>query len=238
MEFKSRILDIKKCSDKENFFEIIKFEKPKDFSFVSGQFVMISMDDFKLRNNSEQLKWSSFSIASAPFQEYIELCIRVHFTGGLTHHLSKKKEGALVNFKGPFGNFTLNKNFREAAFVALGTGIAPLISMIRSLLHEHDSRPITLFYGFRNSHCFLYREELMKMQEIHSNFKLYFIASEPEENWKGEKGFVQDLIEKAEFGSKKEIDFYLCGIPRAIEEIRDFLVKKGFNKEKIFFERW
>jgi len=240
MEFKSKILEIKKCEDEKNCFNIIKFDKPEEFDFKSGQFVMISTDDFKLRNNPEQLKWSSFSIASAPFQKDLELCIRILDSDGLTNHLAKtKKQGNEVNVKGPFGNFVLNKEFKEVSFVALGTGIAPMISMIRTLLHENDERPINLFYGFRNRCCFLYHEELMEMQKKFPNFNLNFIPSDPEQDWDVPKGFVQDLIDKADFSvPKPEIDFYMCGPPKALESIKEFLIEKGFNKDKIFYEKW
>jgi len=238
MEFKSKILEIKKCEDENNCFRIMKFEKPKEFSYQSGQFAMLACDDFKLRGNPEQLKWSSFSIASAPFQNYLELCIRIFDSDGLTNHLNKKKTGDSVNFKGPFGNFLL-KDFKEVSFVALGTGIAPLISMIRTLLHNGEKKPINLFYGFRNRCCFLYHEELQEMEKNHSNFNLYFVPSDPESDWDVPKGFVQDLIEKNNFSvSKEEVDFFMCGIPKALESIKEFLIKKGFNSEKIFYEKW
>ncbi len=239
MEFKSKILKIINCSDEENCFQIIQLEKPKEFDFKSGQFAMISCDDFKMRNNPEQLKWSSFSIASAPFQKNLEFCIRILKTGGLTEHLLSKKEGDSVNIKGSFGHFVLNKEFKELAFIALGTGIAPLISMIRTLLHENDSRSIKLFYGFRNRCCFLYHEELLELKEKHSNFELNFIASDPEADWDVPKGFVQDLISKSSFSvPKNEVDFYMCGIPKALESIKEFLIKEGFNSEKILYEKW
>ncbi|MBU2100642.1 FAD-dependent oxidoreductase [Candidatus Micrarchaeota archaeon] len=239
MEFKSKILEIEKCFDERNLFQIMKFEKPKDFSFESGQFVMISSDDFKLRDNPEQLKWSSFSIASSPFQKYIELCIRILDSNGFTHHLSSKNKGDKINFKGPFGNFKLNKEFKEIAFVALGTGIAPMISMIKTLLHENNGKPMHLFYGFRNRCCFLYHEELMELQKNHKNFKLDFIPSDPEQDWDVPKGYVQSLIEKAVFSvSKKEVDFYMCGPPKALEALNEFLIEQNFSKEKIHYEKW
>lgn len=239
MEFKSKILEIKKYEDEKNCFRIVKFEKPKDFSFKSGQFVMIACEDFKLRDDPEKLKWSSFSIASSPFQEYLELCIRIYTTNGLTHHIKNKNKGDDVIVKGPFGNFILKKDFKEVSFVALGTGIAPMISMIRTLLHENDLRPINLFYGFRNRCCFLYHEELLEMQKNFKNFKLNFIPSDPEEDWSVPKGYVQQLIEKAEFSvPKQEADFYMCGPPKALESIKEFLIEKGFNKDRIFYEKW
>ncbi len=240
MEFKSKILEIKKCEDEENCFRIIKFEKPEDFSFQSGQFVMIASLDFKMKDNPEKLKWSSFSVASSPHQKHLELCIRIYETGGLTQHLrDTKKEGDTVLIKGPFGNFTLNKDFKEISFVALGTGIAPMISMIRTLLHEKDERPINLFYGFRNRCCFLYHEELLELQSKHRNFNLNFIPSDPEEDWDVPKGYVQELIEKAEFSiPKNEVDFYMCGPPKALESIKEFLIEKEFSKDRIFYEKW
>jgi NAD(P)H-flavin reductase len=243
-EFKAKILKIDDFTDeKGNSCKVYRLstEKANGFEFKAGQFVMISHDDFKLWNNPKELKWASFSICSSPLQKgFIELCLRIHSTPGLTNFIGKNlREGNELNVKGPFGVFTLKEPFKELMFIALGTGIAPLLSMIRTLILKKDERPIKLFFGFRNSKQFVFQKELEELASKAKNFKFYPIISEEDPHWKGEKGFVQDLIKKAKFeNDKKEVDIYVCGPPKAVDSIIEFLKEQGFNENKIHREKW
>ncbi|MDO8428903.1 MAG: FAD-dependent oxidoreductase [Candidatus Diapherotrites archaeon] len=218
--------------------QVIRFEKPAGFTYQPGQFVMVSCDDYKLWGNDLQLKWASFSLSSAPHESTLELCIRVHETPGITNHVGVKKQiGDTVNMKGPWGKFVLGNDFKEIAFVALGTGIAPLISMIRHLLHSNEKRFMHLFYGFRNNTCFVYQNELKELMKKHSNFKVHSIASH--DLSQGKQGYVQIVMEHAQFENpKSEIQTYLCGPPKAIDSVIEFMKTQGFKEENLIKEKW
>jgi predicted ferric reductase len=209
------------------------------FPYKAGQFALLACPEFKLRNNPNALRWAPFSIASSPLQPYLEFCIGVKHTGGLTQYIDEHiTVGSQMYVKGPYGDFLLDKSFNEVAFIALGTGIAPLISMIRTLMLEKDTRPIHLFYGFRNSYRYVYRQELEEYSK-HDNFHLNVIASNPDTEWHGKAGFVQQLIEHYSFThDRADVDVYICGPPVAMDAIQEFLIKQGFSRNKIHRERW
>ena len=83
-----------------------------------------------------------YSIASAPWEVtksgIMQVLVQVEDSGGLDPHLELASPGTLLDLEGPFGSFGLPERVdRPLLFVAGGTGIAPL----RSMLIEHLSRP-------------------------------------------------------------------------------------------------
>ncbi|MFH1257979.1 MAG: FAD-dependent oxidoreductase, partial [Candidatus Micrarchaeota archaeon] len=180
MEFKAETLDIRTYFDKATseipHTRIYKFKilEGVDFQYKAGQFCQISLDDFPLRGNPNLLKWSSYSIASSPDQKgHLEFSIRLLDTPGFTNHLREAcAVGTKVNIRGPFGVFTMIPDPKRLMFVCTGTGIAPLISHIWSLLNSGSQIPITLFFGFKNPDVYIFREELEQMAKEHANFKL------------------------------------------------------------------
>lgn len=138
--------------------------KPKEgelFSFTPGQYVTLGLDvgsEFVAR---------AYSIASSPYErDFLELYINVVEEGQFTPSLFRLKEGDELYYMGPKGIFTLKKTTApHLLFVATGTGLAPYVSMVRTLFKDyragkpHD-RVITLVHGVRYSQDLGYRDEL------------------------------------------------------------------------------
>ncbi len=231
-EYVAKVLEIEKYIDGNLEFEIVRIEKKIDF--LPGQAVMLALDDFKLKGNPELPKWTTYSIASSPDENYLEFCIRIKDTPGFSNYLAQNlKEGDSMNVKGPFGRFLLNPNSSENVFIATGAGIAPFMSMIKYLVRSEDEKPITLFYGFRTHDQFLYRDTLETFENL-DNFSFYPITSR--EEYKGNQGHVQKLLNSHNF--TKEEDVYLCGSKDMMEDVEKLLESKGLDKNKIHIEKW
>ncbi|MDO8538535.1 MAG: FAD-binding oxidoreductase [archaeon] len=209
----------------------------KDFSFVPGQFVMTAMEDCKNIAKSEEMKWSALSIASSHLElNEIHFCIRAKTETGLMYFMAHKmKVGDTVHMRGPYGKFVMKEDPKGIIFVATGTGIAPIISMLRTLLKQQYSHPIKLFFGFRNPDEYMYKEELESYLYKHKNFELIPTISRPEGfNWSGKTGYVQETLKNFEF--KEDIsgfDAYLCGLPLACDDSIKILIAKGVNGMRI-----
>ena len=207
------------------------------FSFSAGQFVMTAMDGCRNIAKPEEMRWASLSIVSSPLEkEFIDFCIRAKTPTGLMHFMAHKmKLGDTVFMRGPYGKFTLKDNPQGIIFVATGTGIAPIISMLRTLLKQHYSYPIKLFFGFRNPNEFMYKEELEGYAKKNSNFQLIPTISGPEGfEWNEKIGYVQDVLKEFEFSEKiSSFDAYLCGLPKACDESIKILISKGINGTRI-----
>jgi len=241
LDYKARILSIKIHYSAAHTINIYSLQLNRKMDYLPGQYIELASEDFKSRTNANKLKWSAFSIASSPIEDNLELCIRVNGIQGLTYHLAEnKKVGDILNVRGPFGTATFEEDsFDEIILVGLGTGIAWVISMLRTLILKKDKRPIHMFCGFRNSHVYLYREELEAYAKKFPNFKLNTALADPDPMWNGPLGYVQDLIKDYKFEQKKEkIPVYMCGPIKAILSVKTAMLNEGFNLDNLHYELW
>ncbi len=218
----------------------ISSKNAPNFSFIPGQFVMISAGSVPNPQDPSRLKYSSMSVASAPHQKgMIELCIRLpEDRPGVSLYLKNNaKIGMIIKVKGAFGVFGMNKEQKNVVFVATGTGIAPLMSMLRHLVFEKFSGKILFFYGCRSKEDFLYEEELKQIVKNNKNFELHVMFSRDQQD--GKIGYIQDTINEFDFPKEKEKTFaYICGNPSSVEAQVAVLKEKGFSNEQIHFEKW
>lgn len=157
---------------------------------------------------------------------------------GVTAKLKSLSVGDKIKIKGPFGNFKLKENFPSYVLIGMGTGIAPIISMARTLLAKNVSVPISLFFGFRFLNQYMYKEELESLEKKHSNFSVFPVVSRPESETTIRSGHVQDAIDDFS-GDVENVLVYICGIPSIAEEIMAHCIqKKGFKKENVYIEKW
>lgn len=244
IEFKAKVLKSMEYFEKGVLsVKILALEIPPgiNFSYKAGQFAMLSADEVKNPENPGQLKWSAFSIASSPYEKNLEFIIGIKTHPGVTKYIGEKvKEGSFINVRGPFGFFNLNDKSKEFVFVAIGTGIAPMISFIRALIAGKCKKPMVLFYGIRYAETFYYREELEKIAAENQNFKLMVTASREESpEWKGPKGHVQAVLKNyVTPKNKNETAIFLCGNPQMVSEAIGIFSAKGFDKCQIHAEQW
>jgi NAD(P)H-flavin reductase len=240
MEWEARILKVKDYKEDGKTSErILTLSTPDGFSFQAGQFVMIGHEKVKNTANPSQLKWGSMSIASSELQKgSIELVISVGEPHGITFFAAnQRKVGDTLRVRGPFGVFGIKELYDELVFVGAGTGIAPLMSMIRSKLDAGEKKPLTLFFGFKKMNQFLYKEELEELQKKKPNFQFFYITSR-EPTPEGKQGHVQELLDGLKADPKKNTQFYLCGPPAAVTDVRNLLAQKGFAEKQVHFEEW
>ena len=211
----------------------LRLPKGVDAGFKAGQFcsVHILREDKILRK--------PYSICSAPYEkEYLDLCIK-RVEGGFVSSFfcDYLKVGAILPLQLPYGHFTMKEPYDyEFVFVATGTGLAPLRSMTRQLIHDGVDRPIWLFFGARYEDDLLYDDEWRALEKKHSNFNYIPCVSRPEK-WDGERGYVQDAARKY-LTSPAEKQVYLCGLVPMVESCKVAFTEMGFGKDQIHFEKY
>lgn len=244
MDFESPILDIQDYFDEGKLaVRVIKLgtQNAQGFEFKPGQFVMISVDQVKSLNDATKPKMSSMSICNAPHEKgYVELCMRMHEKPGpsVSRYVGENaKKGDKIRVKGPFGVFGLVENQQTVILVSTGTGIAPMMSMLRHLLFTGFNGKIVFFYGCRNKNDFLYGKELQQLAAKNKNLELQIIFSR--EAYNGRQGYVQSLLENYSFPiDKSNVHVYLCGNPVAVSEEKKVLSAKGFAETNMHDEKW
>lgn len=218
----------------------VKIPAGLNFEFKPGQFCMLSMDGFTLWANPKLLRWAAYSVCSDPVEKELEFCIAFKETPGLSKHLKDNwKLGSVINVKGPFGAFVLRSQHDRILFVATGTGIAPIISMLRSLLRQNSKVPMTLFYGVRHASSLLYLEELEELARRHANFEFIPTVTSPgDHDWKGKRGRVQSHLKEHAFAEKEKTDIFICGNPEMVKDVKQLLPEMGFDAKRIHTEQW
>lgn len=209
-----------------------KLIDPPRMEFKAGQFVIINVP----KDNATVKR--AYSVASPPHEPLtLDLCIQ-HVEGGIASTwFWQLKEGTPVTLSGPHGNFLLKEPLDyEPVFIATGTGVAPLRSMIKHLLHVNFLGNSWLFFGTRYEHSLLYESEFRSLANVRHNFKYIPTVSRPKD-WRGETGHVQQTFQKhiTDFSNK---EIYLCGWSEVIKSVCKDLESYGVPRAKLHFEEW
>jgi len=198
--------------------------EPKTITFKPGQFISFEMP----HPQTGHLVTRPYSIASQPSRsDVITLLFNLVPGGPGSTYLFNLKEGDKAHFKGPAGNFYLRGDpGRALLFIATGTGIAPIQSMLLANAEQPDARPATLLWGLRGQRDLYYQEELAELNRRTPTLSIITTLSRPEPGWSGESGRVLRLIEER-IASVKNLAVYLCGNSAMIADATSLLQKKG-----------
>lgn len=214
---------------------VIELLEPTTLDFKAGQFVLIKTK----HPETGELLSRAYSVASAPAQSS-ELVFNVEIVeqGKLTPLMEQWEVGCDVELQGPFGHFYFKSPEDKAIlFVATGTGIAPFRSMIEDLLDKGDTRPLHLIFGVRYAADIFYRELFEGLAAQHSNFKFTITLTRPDESWTGAQGRVTEHLKTMEL-DPSGTHVYLCGGKPMIDDAKQILMERGFEKSSLFFEQF
>jgi NAD(P)H-flavin reductase len=210
----------------------LRLPPDKTLPFKAGQFVMVHV------MKGEKLSSKAYSICSSPNEHgFIELCLNRVPDGFFSNFLCDLKGGETLPVKGPYGKFLLNEHPEDdQIFVATGTGIAPIRSMIKHLLEKGTKLSVWLILGVRFENPILYEAEFRGIADRHPHFRFLPTVSRPA-GWTGEVGHVQDTIKK-HISGPGEKDAYLCGLPKMVDETKELLLQMGFRPDRIHTEKY
>lgn len=196
---------------------------PPEMRFIAGQFVSFEID----RPGSQIPATRPYSIASSPADPTrVQLLFNRVSGGPGSGYLFSLQPGDVTVFKGPVGSFTLRDSARDILFVATGTGIAPIRSMLRALADAGSKRRITLLWGLRGERDLYYQDELVELRDRLPHLSFTTTLSRPGANWRGAEGRVVPLVVN-EIDTVTNLDVYLCGNGSMIREVRDVIRRKG-----------
>jgi len=189
----------------------VHFAKPPGFEFRAGQYIDIVLTSSPFHDLWGDLR--TFSIASAPFEDYLEFVMRLSNTA-FKRALSILPIGTTVTLNGPAGNFQLDsKNSRPAVFLAGGVGIAPFLSMLRQAEHDRSSGPFYLFYSNHEVSDSAYLSELRK-HASHSYRRLELvptITGDAGSDWTGERGRIDAAMLLRHIPAGTHPVYYIAG---------------------------
>ena len=221
------------------------------FDFRPGQFAVLGLQGGAPRvaaaapedvpTEPDKLIRRAYSIASSSLEKrYVEFYLTLITSGQLTPRLFALKHGDRV-FLGPkaSGIFTLDKVAPEKAaiLIATGTGLAPYISMLRTMLVSDAQRRFVVLHGARYSYDLGYRGELESLARLRPNFTYIPSITRPDQDphFYGHTGRIQTLVEQGVLEKESGValdparaEVFLCGNPDMVSIVKLMLEKKGF----------
>jgi CDP-4-dehydro-6-deoxyglucose reductase len=203
---------------------VLRLPPNSNFNFNSGQYVNI------IRGNLTR----SYSIANSSDQKnQLEFFIKKYQKGMMSKYFFEEaKINDLLRIEGPLGTFFLRKaQNKNIIFLATGTGIAPIKSIIEELEKSTDDfkdMKLWLFFGARYKDDLFWEPNLGKL-----NIKYIPVLSRQDNDWNGAKGYVQDIVLKQQI-DLENTQVYACGSNDMINSAKELFFKNNL-KEMNFF---
>lgn len=223
---------------------VFTFEPEAKVGFRPGQYVALGMRE---RGN---LIERDYSIVSSPHEDFLEFFIERVDDGPLTARLFELEAGAELLLKPPDGTLLFDRESGRPyhLMIATVTGIAPFMSMIRTLVIDEGrgtlpGMRVTLLHGASYANEFGYDADLQRTAASHPWLTYIPAVSRPAENpgWRGETGRVETLIGKTLDSlrwTSQDTIAYLCGHPGMIEQGRKILADRGFQETQVREEQY
>ena len=220
----------------------ITFEVPEylksDFKFKAGQYLTLKteIDGVEVRRD--------YSICSSVNSGDLSVAVKSVENGTFSVFAnSKLMAGDVLEVAPPQGRFTFEANpqkTRTISAFAAGSGITPIIGILKTLLEDEPFSNFILVYGNKSVEDAMFIEQLLQLKNIHGNrLHIYFIYSQSREDdalfGRIEKSTV-NLIVKNKYKDVSIDSFYLCGPEAMIHTVKDVLVENGVKNDTILFE--
>ena len=236
----------------------IKFEIPENlketFQYTQGQYLTL-----KFNINGEEAR-RAYSMSSSPLEPHITVSVKRLAGGLVSNHINDHvKAGSKVEVMPPQGKFftKLDPESRKTYYVfGAGSGITPLISIIKTILEKEPQSSVCLLYGNRDENNIIFKNALEQLRTKYAGqFKMEYILSQPVKakkggltgffkkasiSWSGKVGRINsDSIQK--FLSDhpalyKDIEYFICGPGQMIVETENALKNSGIDASKIHVE--
>ena len=181
----------------------------------------------------------SYTVSSSPVHKnYVEITPKRMENGCVSVFLNERaKPGLAVEASGPYGQFCFDETIhKNIVLIAAGSGITPMISMLRYIDDLRLNTSVTLLYCVRAAADIIFQTELVRLERSLSNFKYEVCLSQPDPAWKGHGGRLT-----GGFISRHVIDvdsptFFLCGPKGFMDNARQILSTLGVQQERILQE--
>lgn len=195
---------------------------------------------------------------------FFELVVKIYFKGvhprfpdggKLSQHLESLNIGDTIHVRGPSGlleyngkgNFNIKpdkksqpvkKSFKKLGMVAGGTGIAPMLQVVREVLkkNDQDKTQISLLFANQSEDDILLRKELDELAGKYTDqFKVWYTIDRPSDNWQFSTGFVSaEMIKEHLPAPNEDTLILLCGPPPMVKFVHTLLDSLEYKPENKF----
>ena len=213
-------------------------ELKKYFQFTHGQNITV-----KAIVGNEEVR-RSYSICSSPFENELRIAVKKISHGKFSDYVATLRKNDKLEILPPTGKFYTeldSSNKKNYIAFAAGSGITPVISIIKTTLATEPSSSFTLIYGNQSRSSIIFKEELEAIKNrFMSRFFLHHILSREKTDAPIYNGRITaekcDELNNKLVDIKNKDEFFLCGPEQMVFALKDWLDKNGIDKKKIHFE--
>ena len=216
----------------------IRFALPEtlldEFHFKPGQYISIK---FEMKKKAHV---RTYSISSEPDKNFIEIGVKHIKNGVFSNFLKTKKLEDIIQISNPEGSFVLDsKEPSRLLLIAAGSGITPMISILKSLLKKNTRAKVTLLYSNKTYADMMYRNEIQNLKDKYLDRLVVFNFFSREIQG---TDFLNGRItaDKITFLSERNLidiqtidQCFICGPMEMTKELRSYLKDRGLSERKI-----
>jgi len=213
-------------------------ELKNEFIFSQGQNITI-----KSALPGEEIR-RTYSICSSPVENELRIAVKKIRGGAFSTFANQQlKEGDILDVLSPAGSFFTElkvSNKKDYVFFAAGSGITPVISIIKTILVTEPGSFVTLVFGNQTVSSIIFKEQLEGLKDrFIEHFRIFFIVSREKTEAEISYGRIdtkkcKELSRLIDYGAADE--FFICGPEQMIFTVKAFLESKGISRNKIHFE--
>lgn len=222
---------------------VVTFEVPSEldpqFKFRQGQHLTLKADI-----NGEDVR-RSYSLCSSPLDKKWQVAVKLIPGGKFSTYINEElKIGDEVEVMAPSGTFGVDVNPGEAKnylFFAAGSGITPVLSMVKAHLAQEPNATCKLFYVNKTAKSIIFKEELEQLRNTYfGRFEIFYFLTKERRDIELFNGRFDD--EKMKILTKTFIDIpdtsevFLCGPEKMVNYVSEYLINEGLPKDLVHFE--
>ncbi|WP_298893538.1 ferredoxin--NADP reductase [uncultured Psychroserpens sp.] len=235
-------LTIKEITKETEKAVTISFDVPQhlkdDFGFKAGQYITL-----KTTINGNEVR-RDYSLCTSPKSDELKVAVKEVQDGTFSAYANNQLNvGDTLDVAPPKGRFIFEPNdskTKNIALFAAGSGITPILSILKCALEEEVLSKVILVYGNRSTRDTMFLNELLELQHQYSSrFSIQFVFSQAEEEnaifGRIEKSTV-NYVMKNKYKDVKVDAYYLCGPGGMINTVKDVLIEHNIDENRVHFE--
>jgi ring-1,2-phenylacetyl-CoA epoxidase subunit PaaE len=230
---------VKETSEAVSFTFDVPIELKSKYIFLPGQYLTL-----ELLINNEKIR-RDYSISSTPSSGNLTVTIKKVKNGIFSNYANDSlRKGSLINVSLPRGRFVYDSisNSPKIIFAfAAGSGITPIISIIKTALENSPKTSCRLIYGNKSPKTTIFLNDLKNLKQVYKNrFDLQFVYSQVQDknslNGRIDAEKTAHFLQNLSSEQKSLSNYYLCGPEKMIFNVKNELLKNNIKEEKILFE--
>lgn len=218
--FSSRVIDSRPLAG--NIVEL-RLGRPESFHWQAGDYLWLGVDDNDLK---------PFSIANVPTELTDTIHCDVAITDALSVWLDSLVQALECVIKGPVNQYAWPQDNRPIMLLAGGTGISPLLALLKAHQSQLNQRVVTLYWGVRRAELLFVKDQLDQLALDYPKFHWQAISSDEDADWQGSKGNLPDAV----MGAMSDVTDYqwlICGPWPMVKLLKTWLQEQSVDSAQI-----